>query len=149
MIIRRAEPREAKEITDLAVVSEAFWGHDKKFLDKFRVIYEVTEDFIRNNPTLVLEESNKLIGFYSIVESDEDVILEYFYIDPIYIRKGYGMKLWNDLIEYCKNRGILEFQFVAGDEAKDFYLRMGAIKIGETFSLVNKNRKISKWKVVL
>ncbi len=59
------------------------------------------------------------------------------------------MKLWNDLIEYCKNRGILEFQFVAGDEAKDFYLRMSAIKIGETFSLVNKNRKISKWKVVL
>ena len=53
------------------------------------------------------------------------------------------MKLWNDLIEYCKNRGILEFQFVAGDKSKDFYLRMGAIKIGETFSLVNKNIKIS------
>lgn len=149
MIIRRADPSEAIQLTELAVVSEAFWGHDKKFIDKFRIVYEVTEDYIRNNATFILEEDQRLLGFYSIIESDEDVILDYFYVDPVFIRKGYGSQLWNHLADYCRNRGILEFIFVAGDEAKDFYSKMGAIKVGETFSLVNKSRKINRWKMVL
>ncbi|MBC7088121.1 MAG: GNAT family N-acetyltransferase [Tissierellales bacterium] len=149
MNIRRAYPIEAEFLTDLAVESEAYWGYDKKFLDAFRIIYRLSEDYIINNPTFVLEDDDKIIGFYSIVESSEGVILEYFYIDPSYIRKGYGKTLWDHLIEFCKNRGILEFDFVASDEAVPFYEKMGAIKVGETKSIVESDRRVNKMKMVV
>ncbi|HOK63416.1 MAG TPA: GNAT family N-acetyltransferase [Soehngenia sp.] len=148
MNIRRAYPTEADILTDLAVESEAYWGYDKKFLDTFKTIYKISEDFIINNPTFVLEE-DKIIGFYSIIESSEGVILEYFYIDPSYIRKGYGKILWDHLIEFCKNRGILELDFVASNEAMPFYEKMGAIKVGETKSLVESDRRVNRLKMVI
>jgi len=149
MIIRRADPKESRILTDLAVVSEAFWGHDKKFIEKFRLIYNIKEDYIRNNPTFVLEKEEKIIGFYSLVENGKEVVLEYFYIDPGAIKKGYGNKMWDHLVDYCKNRGILEFQYVAGKETRDFYEKMGAVIVGETNSIINKDRRIDKWKMVL
>ncbi|TJX68094.1 GNAT family N-acetyltransferase [Soehngenia saccharolytica] len=149
MNIRRAYPFEAGVLTDLAVASEAYWGYDKKFLDTFRAVYKVSEDYIINNPTFVLEEDDKAIGFYSIIENSEGVVLEYFYIDPSYIRKGYGRILWDHLIEFCKNRGILEFDFVASNEAVPFYEKMGAIKVGETKSLVESDRRVNKLKMVI
>ena len=60
MIIRRAKVLENKTLTELAVVSEAYWGYDKKFLDAYRHIYSLSEDYIRNHPTFVLEEDEEI-----------------------------------------------------------------------------------------
>ncbi|MGM0396741.1 MAG: GNAT family N-acetyltransferase [Bacillota bacterium] len=149
MNIRRADPKENKILSELAVASEAYWGYDKKFLDAFRRIYSLSEDYIMNHPTFVIEEDNEIIGFYSLIESDEEVVLEYFYIDPAYIRKGYGSHLWEHLEEFCKNRGILELQFVSSPKARQFYEKMGAVPIGEANSRVIADRRIMKWKFVL
>lgn len=149
MIIRRAEIKEYKILTELAVLSEAYWGHDKRFLDAYRQIYSLTEDYIRNHPTIVMEDDGNIIGFYSFIESDDEVSLEYFYLDPAYIGKGLGRELWEHLADFCRNRGILELVFVSSPEAKAFYEKMGAVNVGEVNSLVARDRRILKWKIVL
>ena len=149
MIIRRAKVLENKTLTELAVVSEAYWGYDKKFLDAYRHIYSLSEDYIRNHPTFVLEEDGEIFGFYSIIESDDEVTLEYFYLEPSYIGKGFGRILWNHLADFCMSRGILEFVFVSSPEAKGFYEKMGAFNIGEVNSLVARDRRVLKWQMVL
>lgn len=149
MIIRRAEVKENKELTELAVMSEAYWGYDKRSLDAYRQIYSLTEDYIRNHPTFVMEDDGKLAGFYSIIESDDEVTLEYFYLDPAYIGRGLGRELWDHLLEFCRSRGILELVFVSSKEAKAFYERMGAVNTGEVNSLVLKDRRILKWKMII
>ncbi len=149
MLIRRAEIKENLLLTELAVMSEAYWGYDKKFLDSFRQIYSISEDYIMNHPTFVMEDEGRVIGFYNIIESDEGVTLEYFYLDPAYIGKGLGRVLWDHLSEFCRNRGIIDFSFVSSPEAQAFYEKMGAVRVGEVSSLVAKDRRILKWKMVL
>ncbi|WP_422487354.1 GNAT family N-acetyltransferase [Gudongella sp. DL1XJH-153] len=149
MNIRRANPKEHEILTDLAVTSESYWGYDKKFLSAFRSIYGLSEDYIMNHPTFVMEDDDEIIGFYNLIESDEEVTLEYFYIDPVNIRKGYGSQLWEHLVEFCKNRGILELQFVSSPEARKFYEKMGAVVVGEADSRVMTDRRILKWKFVV
>lgn len=149
MLIRRAEVKENKVLTELAVMSEAYWGYDKRFLDAYRQIYSLTEDYIRNHPTFVMEEDGKLAGFYSIIESDDEVTLEYFYLDPAYIGKGFGRELWDHLVEFCRNRGILEFVLVSAPEARLFYEKMGAVVVGDVNSLVGKDRRIHKMKMII
>ena len=133
---------EASELNRTAIESEAFWGYDSDFMDKFKVSYQVTEEFIRKNPTFILYVEHKIIGFYSLLINSQENTIEYFYIQPEYIGKGYGKKMWNHLVNYCKAYNINELTLVTSPQAKDFYEKMGAIQIGEVESILKKNRLI-------
>ena len=133
---------EASELNRIAIESEAFWGYDSDFMDKFKVSYQVTEEFIRKNPTFILYECHKIIGFYSLLINPQESTIEYFYIQPEYIGKGYGKKMWNHLANYCKAHNINELTLVTSPQAKEFYEKMGAIQIGEVESILKKDRLI-------
>jgi ribosomal protein S18 acetylase RimI-like enzyme len=141
--IRRARKEEAEAITNIAVESEAYWGFDEDYMKKFKSLYNVTEQFVVDNPTFVLE-ANNIGGFYSISLGGSKSSLEYFYIAPQYIGKGYGKLLWLHVEESCKKYNIDELEFVTSPEAKKFYLKMGCIQIGETESFLKKGRRIPK-----
>ena len=140
--IRRAKIHESKTLTNLAIRSESFWGFDSDYMEKFKDIYKVTEEFINNNPTFIIEKDENIIGFYSVLINENETSLEYFFIEPEFIGRGYGKILWNDMVENCKNLGIKEIEIVTSPEAKAFYIKMGAVQTGEIESLVKKGRKI-------
>jgi GNAT superfamily N-acetyltransferase len=142
--IRQANTCESGILMDIAARSEAYWGYDENFMDNYRTIYRVTEEFIIKNTTFVIEENDSIIGFYSIIKDERETTLEYFYIEPEKIGKGYGKVLWKHVTEYCKCHDIIEISLVTSPQAKDFYIKMGARLIGEVDSLVVKNRKIPK-----
>ena len=142
--IRRAIICEAKNLTDLVIKSEAYWDYDSTFMENFKSLYRVTEQFISNNETFVIEENKGVIGFYALLIDEKETSLEYFYIEPKSIGKGYGKLLWEHMVENCKNRGINDITLVTSPQAKEFYTKMGAIQIGEVDSLVIKGRKIPK-----
>ncbi|WP_283591232.1 GNAT family N-acetyltransferase [Clostridium butanoliproducens] len=140
--IRRAKVDEYEILTDIAIKSEGYWGYDSDYMDKFKSIYNVSEEFIKNNPTVLIEEDNSVIGFYGLICKDNETSLEYFFIEPKYIGKGYGKLLWNYLVNHCKNLGIEAFEIVTSPQAKEFYVKMGAIPCGEVESLLKKGRII-------
>lgn len=140
--IRGAKVDEYEILTDIAIKSEAYWGYDSDYMDKFKSIYNVSEEFIRSNPTVLIEEDNSIIGFYGLICKDNETSLEYFFIEPKYIGKGYGKLLWNYLVSDCKNLGIENFDIVTSPQAKEFYVKMGAIPCGEVESLLKKGRII-------
>lgn len=140
--IRNAKAEEYKILTDIAIKSEAYWGYDSDYMDKFKFIYKVSEEFINNNPTVIMEEDENISGFYGILTEQNETSLEYFFIEPKYIGHGYGKILWNYLVKDCKNLGIKEFSIVTSPQAKEFYVKMGAIPCGEVESLLKKGRII-------
>lgn len=142
--IRPAQIFEADVLTNIAIKSEAYWEYDSNFMENFKAIYKVTEEFIDNNPTCVIEEDGSIVGFYGLLIGDKEVSLEYVYIGIEYIGKGYGKLLWDHLVDNCKNLGIKELVLVTSPQAKEFYTKMGAIPSGEVSSLVIKERKIPR-----
>ncbi|AOT71501.1 GNAT family N-acetyltransferase [Geosporobacter ferrireducens] len=144
LTVRQAKAGEHEILTKLAMRSEAHWGYDSDFMETFESIYGVTEAFINIHPTFVMEEKGNIVGFYSILINNQGTSLEYFYIEPAFIGKGYGKLLWNHMVESCKNYGIKEIVFVTSPQAKEFYTRMGAEQTGEVESLVKKGRKIPR-----
>ena len=120
--IVNASPADAEVLAELEIRSESYWGYHSDFMDKFKKIYLITAEFIRNNPTFILMVDDKVTGFYGLLLSDE-VSLEYLFIEPEYIGKGYGKVLWNHALDECKKRGIREFTIVTSPEARGFYLK--------------------------
>lgn len=142
--IRPAQVYDSNALSELAIRSEAYWGYDLDYMEKFRSIYNVTEDFIRESPTYVMEEDGVIIGFYGILIENDKTSLEYLYVEAKYIGKGYGKVLWKHMVETCKKLDIKEFEIVTSPQAKDFYTKMGAKSCGEVESLVMNGRRIPK-----
>ena len=142
--IRPAAAHECEFLSQIAYKSEAYWGYDAEYMEKFRSVYRVTEDSIRQNRTYVAENHDQIIGFYALSESEATVELEYFFIEPEYIGQGYGKRLWNHLVQKCGEVGIGEFEIVTSPQAREFYVRLGATVVGEVESYLKKGRMIPK-----
>lgn len=140
--IRNAAVGEYDILTDIAARSESYWGYDSDYMDRFKSFYSVSKEFINNNPTVVIEEDDEIVGFYGLINKSDEMSLEYFFIQPKYIGKGYGKLLWNSLIRDCKNLKIKEFSIITSPQAKEFYVKMGATPCGEIESLLKKGRII-------
>lgn len=140
--IRCANPTNSKSLTELAIRSEAYWGYDDSFMDKFKALYKVSEEFIINNPTYIMEEDGEIIGFYGILIEESQRSLEYFFIEPKFIGKGYGKLLWNHVLKSCDSLNIREFIIVTSPQAQAFYTNLGAKLQGEVESLVAEGRMI-------
>ena len=147
--IHAAEVNKASELNRIAIESESYWGYDSDFMNEFKVMYQITEEFIRKNPIFILCENDRIIGFYSLSIKEEENTIEYFYIEPQSIGNGYGKKMWNHLANYCKENNIKEFSLVTSPQAKAFYEKMGAVQIDEVESILKKGRKIPKLKCTL
>jgi GNAT superfamily N-acetyltransferase len=141
--IRPARPQDAQALTDLAVRSEAHWGHDATFMDTFRRIYAVTPAFIERNPAFLAEDARGLAGFYALVPEEGGLSLEYLFLEPDRLGEGLGRTLWQHMAAHCRAQGIREVRLVCGPEPKAFYLKMGAVETGEIESLVRPGRKVA------
>ncbi|MHB8062230.1 MAG: GNAT family N-acetyltransferase [Ruminiclostridium sp.] len=142
--IRSAKAAEYDILSDIAVKSEAYWEYDSDYMNKFKSIYNVSEEFINNNPTVIIEDDENIIGFYGVLIERSETSLEYFFIEPKYIGMGYGKLLWNNLVKHCKKLSIKEFNIVTSPQAKEFYVKMGAMPYGEVESLLKKGRIIPR-----
>ena len=139
-----ASPKDANLLASLEIKSESYWGYSSDFMDRFKEIYLITEEFILNNPTYILKNSEIIIGFYGILLNHDEVSLEYLFIEPTYIGKGYGKMLWDHALEEFKKLGIREFTIITSPDAREFYLRLGATVYSQVDSLISKGNKTPK-----
>ena len=142
--IIRADVNDSLSLTDIAIRSEAYWGYDNEFMKNFKALYSVSEDFIAKNPTYIIKDKDILVGFYGLLIEVAEISLEYLFIDPLYIGKGYGKMLWDHLLNECRTMNITSFTLVTSPQAKDFYIKLGALLCDEVDSLVIKGKKIPK-----
>lgn len=142
--VRQAKLDEAESLTNLATRAEAHWGFDDEYMDRFKVLYKITKEFINDNLTYVMHDEDKIIGFYSIMQNGKEASLEYFFIEPEFIGKGYGRQLWKHMCNICLKLDITHIEIVTSPQAKEFYIKMGAIEVGIVESIVKTGRIIPK-----
>lgn len=141
---RPATLHDSAVLTELAARSEGHWGYDVAFMATFREVYRITEAFITKHTVFVAEEDDRILGFYALVDGDEDVELEYMFLDPSQLGHGLGRNLWEHMAAHCRASGIERIHLVCGPEPKAFYLKMGAVQTGEADSLVVPGRRVAR-----
>jgi GNAT superfamily N-acetyltransferase len=131
-IIRQAAPEEADTLTDLTLRSKAHWGYDAEFMADVRSEMVVRPEQIRDDWVYVLEEAGQIRGYYDLEKRDHGVIwLESLFVDPDAMRSGYGKLLLDHAVETARAMGYRFMVFESDPNAEGFYLKMGAVRIGE------------------
>jgi len=134
--IRRAESKEAKFLSGLALRSKAFWPYPYDYLIKCIDALALSEQDITEWPVYVAENRIEVVGFFALKLVSNEERLDHLFIDPRFIGKGVGRFLFLKSVQEAKNIGWQKFRIAADPYALDFYLKMGAVRVGEIQSLI-------------
>ncbi len=146
--IRRAKPDEAQLLSDLALLSKAQWDYSEDIL-ACRDALSIDENYILKNHVFVMEEDRKMLGFFAFLIKNGQAALDFMYLNPEFIGRGYGKMLWSHVVDKAKELDIRGFTIDSDPNARGFYERMGAVVIGETPSTVFTDRALPLLKYVV
>lgn len=128
-----AEAKHTELLRDTLISSKGYWGYSQEQLEQWRSNLRFEDEYIyRNTVKLILDES-EVIGFFAIVKGDIDE-LDHLWLLPKAIGKGFGNLVFEKILSECKILDITEFYIISDPDAEGFYLKKGALKVGEVYS---------------
>ncbi|NHF61206.1 GNAT family N-acetyltransferase [Flavobacteriaceae bacterium TP-CH-4] len=139
MRIEKAKSSDSAKLTELTFRSKAHWGYSKKQLEEWRDELTVTPTYIRHNQVFKLTGHQQVIGFYAFrPENKTDVKLDFLFMEPRFIGKGYGKHLMDDCTKRIRSLGYKTITLDADPNAATFYGKVGFRVIGQLQSSIKE-----------
>lgn len=142
-----AEAKYTELLRDTLITSKGYWGYSQEQLEQWRSNLTFEEDYIVRNTVKLILKDKELIGFFAIVKGDSNE-LDHLWLLPKAIGKGYGNLVFAQILLECKILEISNFYIISDPDAEGFYLKKGALKVGEVYSEPQK-RMLPKLKFVI
>jgi len=137
MKIEKTGRTDAKVLTDLTIRSKSYWNYGKKQIEKWREELTITEKYIDENQIYKLVSDDILIGFYAYQpENETDIKLNYLFVEPKFIGKGYGKILITNFLKRVQNTEFKRVILDADPNAEKFYSGIGFRVIGKLKSTI-------------
>ncbi|KGX83594.1 GNAT family N-acetyltransferase [Pontibacillus marinus] len=147
-IFRRAISEESPHLTNIAIKSKAHWGYSEAFMKECELLLHVPSDRIAKDHVYVVEDGASVMGFYSLIQTQNQAWLEDFFLDPEFIGAGLGKRMWYHMVSVAKSHFIEKIEWESDPNAAPFYEWMGATKIGDTATGVNQ-RSLPKFQYIV
>lgn len=155
-MIRRASHNESDMLTSIAFASKRYWKYPETYFDVWKDELTITSAYINRNDVHIARVDGMAVGFFSIVEIDEDFQtgdllvrkgfwLDHIFVHPDFIGKRVGTELISFAKELCRQRNISCLYILSDPNAKGFYERIGAQFIEEVPSNI-EGRTVSLYK---
>jgi GNAT superfamily N-acetyltransferase len=133
--VREAKPEEQRELTRLCVRATMHAGYDEAFIDRSMPGFTITLPMITSHCVQVAQDvSNEVVGVVSVTPTGlQGIALLYgLYVDPAHWKRGIGRVLFGAAVNRAKEIKAGAITIYAEPSAEGFYIRMEAIRIGET-----------------
>ena len=113
-------------------------------MEACRAPLTVDPQAIAKYPFYVLDERGTITGFYGLGGQPPRAELEFLFVEPERVRRGRGQRLARHFLALARSLGFEEMDVSADPYAEDFYVAMGAVRIGEVPSDAIPNRLIPR-----
>lgn len=137
MRIDRSLRIDAKDLTELTIRSKSYWGYGDKQIEAWRDELTITEKYIDENQIYKLVIDNSLAAFYAYNPINKtDIKLNYLFVEPKFIGKGYGKILMSDFLQRIESSDFERVIVDADPNAEKFYSKLGFHVIGKLSSSI-------------
>ena len=125
-MITRTIPTDAERITEIALISKAFWGYSEELVESWRDDLTVTSKMIETMKVFKFLQEDVIVGFYILNIPDTDSVeLEFLFVLPDFIGKGIGEELLNNAVKEEKLMHCHTMTVLADPNAETFYQSQG------------------------
>lgn len=124
-------------LRDILIESKSYWGYSYEQLETWRAKLKFESEYIARNTVKLIIKDAKTIGFYALIKREnkgEVDELDHLWLLPEAIGLGIGNIVYKEIVKDCKRIGIKEFYIISDPDAQGFYLKKGAVLVGEVFS---------------
>ncbi|HWM91540.1 MAG TPA: GNAT family N-acetyltransferase [Thermoanaerobaculia bacterium] len=142
MKIRRAQESDSAELTRIAHESKRHWGYPERWIEIWRDDLTISPAFIAANEVYLAEDGSEVLGCYGLAAGTPNWTLEHFWVRPSAMGKGVGRLLFEHAREIASDAGAHGLEIDADPNAEPFYLRMGALRVGEVQSQVEGQSRV-------
>jgi N-acetylglutamate synthase-like GNAT family acetyltransferase len=127
--IRRANASDADTLTALTHASGAYAGPYRAILDGYAITpAQVDRDEIH----LAVDADDNVLGYYSLtLAPGRSAELDLLFVDDATQGRGLGALLFAHMRQHAATLGIPRVRIVSHPPSEAFYLRMGAVRVGE------------------
>lgn len=127
MTIEKAHTDDHKILTEITKKSKAFWGYSEQQMAQWNEALTITKEYIESNFIYKLVQENKVIGYYSYLNTEISIIkLDNLFVISDYIGKGFGNHLMQDFLNRIKeHQDIKKILLDADPNAVKFYQKYG------------------------
>lgn len=129
--VRRAHPSESQALSDLALRAKALGGYSQAQLASWASELFISPESIAAEPTFVAEADRGLVGVVQLATHASPWEIEHLWVHPSAMRQGVGSRLVQQALRYAHRQGQRELRVDADPLAEQFYVRLGARRIGE------------------
>ncbi len=132
---RAAPPSQpTARLSALAFRAKAHWGYDTAFMERVRPALTLCADDLAQRRVVVALLDERIVAFYAFTTYDGATFLDDLWVDPPQIGHGLGTQAWQHAVATASSAGEASFLIESDPFAEGFYLRMGALRIGERIS---------------
>ncbi len=132
LTFRRARPSEVIAVRELITRSMAYWDRPPAYLDEARSLMSLSGEDIERDEAWVLDNGEQIVGFLRVSVSGADAEIEEFHLEPAWIGRGLGPRLFERAVEAARTLGADRLVWSTDQYALGFYLAMGGIVTGST-----------------
>jgi GNAT superfamily N-acetyltransferase len=133
-MIEKARPEQHEVLTHIAHTAKRHWGYPEHWIEAWKDVLIITPAFITANDVYVEQNGDEVAGFYALMGSGSQIILEHMWVLPSYMGTGVGKRLFTHAVEHAASIGATTIQIESDPNAEGFYKRMGARHVGEVTS---------------
>lgn len=139
LFIRPALSSEADVLAVLAWRAKALWGYPLAVMEQWRAELTPSEGSITSSPTFVAEIDGEIAGWCQIAMHTKPIELEHMWVDPDFTHRGVGRTLITRVCEHLRSHNVRLLAIDADPNAEPFYLRCGAVRVGEIAAPIPEN----------
>lgn len=141
MQITAAKPEDAAELTEIAFAAKRHWGYSDCWMESWRDILTVTPEFITSHKTFSAVVDGQSVGFYALSRKDGRCDLLHMWVSPDWMGRGIGRSLFYHALELTRVSGFPELKIESDPNAEDFYLHLGARRVGVSIHMIEQQRR--------
>lgn len=127
--VRRAIAADADALTALTQASRAYDGPYRAILDGYAV---TPAQISRDELHVAIGDDERVVGYYSlVVDGAGEAELDLLFVDDTAQGRGIGALLFSHMRQCALACGTRRVRIISHPPSENFYLRMGARRVGE------------------
>src|SRR5918997_1535786 len=122
--IRAVKPDERDRLREIAVAAKSYWGYDLDRVRQWAAMGDYSPEGRRRKEFYVADVDRKAVGWAATIAKGEVFWLDDLWIEPEWMGKGIGKRLFLHAAERARQRGATRMEWEAERHALGFYERM-------------------------
>jgi GNAT superfamily N-acetyltransferase len=132
MKIRPAEAGDVERLREITVAAKAHWGHDLAWVKQWVAVGDFAGVAVGRGEAWLAEVDGTIAGWSALQLGDEIAWLEDLWVDPAYMGRGVGRRLFVEAAARARTAGKPRLEWEADLDAVGFYERMGGRKVRDS-----------------